>query len=89
MELTFHKVFFSFLPSSAFSSINNALPDIVSYFVFHLIPCLLHHGSFIKEELSLKKKCTAKPHNFYKPKEIIAMSVWQRISLSCFACNQN
>jgi len=44
----------SFLLSSAFSSINNALPDIVSYFVFHLVPCLLHHASFIKEELSLK-----------------------------------
>jgi len=43
----------SFLPSSAFSPINNALPDIVSYFVFHLLPCLLH-ASFIKEELSLK-----------------------------------
>jgi len=58
MALSFHKVFFfipTFLLSSAFSSINNALPDIVSYFVFHLISRLLHHGSFIKEELSLKK----------------------------------
>jgi hypothetical protein len=45
----------AFLHSSVFSSINNALPDIVSYFGFHLVDCLLRYASLLKEEQSVKK----------------------------------